>query len=204
MSDGDRTPIAAADAGASAALLPDDPALAVIELSSIARGYPVADAMVKKAPVLLVDCRPVSPGKFLVLVTGDVASVDEAFRAGLAVAGDCLVDKLFLPQAHPSIGPAVRGMIPAAGIDSLAVVETFTVAAAILAADAATKAAAVRIVEMQLARGIGGKAFFSLSGALAEIEAAVEAASGAVDRALVLMTEIIPAPHEDLIGKLTG
>ena len=180
------------------------PALALIELASIARGYPVADAMVKRAPVALTDCRPVSPGKFLVLVTGEVAAVDEAFRAGLAVGGDRIVDRLFLPQAHPLIGPAVRGAIPAAGIESLAAFETTTIAAAILAADAAVKAAAVRIVEMQLGRGIGGKAFFTLSGPLAEIEAAVEAAAGVIDRALVLATEIIPAPHEDLIAKLPG
>ena len=180
----------------------DDPSLALIELSSIARGYQVADAMVKKAPVVLSECRPVSPGKFLVLVTGDVASVDEAFRAGLAVAGDLVVDKLFLPQAHPLIGPAVRGMIGPVVIASLAIVETHTVAATILAADAAAKAAAVDIVEMQLARGLGGKAFFSISGALEDIEAAIEAATSVVDRARVVGTEIIPAPHEDLLAKV--
>jgi microcompartment protein CcmL/EutN len=179
-----------------------DPALALIELSSIARGYPVADAMVKRAPVALADCRPVSPGKFLVLVTGQVAAVDEAFRAGLAIAGDRLVDKLFLPHAHPQIVPAVGGAIVPAAIESFAAVETTTVAASILAADAAVKAAGVRIVEMQLARGIGGKAYFSLSGPLAEIEAALEAAAGAIAGALLVATEIIPAPHEDLLAKL--
>jgi len=179
------------------------PALALIELGSIARGYQVADAMVKKAPVALLDCRPVSPGKLLILVAGDVASVDEAFRRGLEIAADRVVDKLFLPQAHDMIAPAVRGEATAAGgVDSLAIIETTTVAAAILAADAAAKAAAVRIIEMQLARGIGGKAFFTLSGDLAEIEAAVEAATGAIDRALLVLTEIIPAPHEDLVAKL--
>ncbi|HEY2900345.1 MAG TPA: BMC domain-containing protein [Polyangia bacterium] len=178
-------------------------ALALIELSSIARGYQVADAVVKKAPVVLRDCRPVSPGKFLVLFDGDVASVDEAFRRGIEVAGDRLVDKLFLPQAHPQLGPAVRGESNAsAGVESYAVVETLSVAAALLAADAAAKAAAVRLVEMQLARGIGGKAFFSLSGPLADIEAAVDAAIGITDRALLLGTEIIPAPHEDFLAKL--
>jgi microcompartment protein CcmL/EutN len=181
-----------------------DPALALIELASIARGYPVADAMVKRARVALADCRPVSPGKFLVLVTGQVADVDEAFRAGLEIGGDRIVDRLFLPQAHPLLGPAVRGTIPAAGIESLAAVETTTVAASILAADAAVKAAAVRIVEMQLGRGIGGKAFFTLSGPLAEIEAAVEAATGVIDRALIVATEIVPAPHDDLLAKLPG
>ena len=184
---------------------PSPPALALVELSSIARGYQVADAMVKKAPVTLLDCRPVSPGKFLVLVIGEVAAVDEAFRAGLAVAAERAVDKLFLPHAHASIGPAIRGAASAGpgGIDSFAVVETLTVASAILGADAAVKAAAVRIVEMQLGRGIGGKAFFTLSGPLAEIEAGVEAATNAIDRALVIGTETIPAPHEDLITKLS-
>jgi len=181
-----------------------DPALALVELSSIARGYPVADAMVKRAPVALAECRPISPGKFLVLITGQVAAVDEAFRAGLAVAGDRLVDKLFLPHAHFQIGPAVGGAIPPAAIASFAAVETTTVAATILAADAAVKAAAVRIVEMQLGRGIGGKGYFSLSGTLAEIEAAVEAAAGAIDGALLTATEIIAAPHEDFLAKLPG
>jgi microcompartment protein CcmL/EutN len=160
--------------------------------------------MVKRAPVALLDCRPVSPGKLLVLVAGGVAEVDEAFRRGVEVAGDRLVDQLFLAQAHPQVEPAVRGQAPgaAAGVDSLAVVETASVAATILAADAAAKAAAVRIVEMQLARGIGGKAFFTLSGPLAEIEAAVEAATDAVARDRVVGTEIIPAPHADLIARL--
>jgi microcompartment protein CcmL/EutN len=180
-------------------------ALALIELSSIARGYQVADAVVKKAPVALRDCRPVSPGKFLVLFDGDVASVDESFRRGLEIAGDRLVDKLFLPQAHEQLFSAARGEASArggAGVDSYAVVETLSVAAALLAADAAAKAAAVRIIEMQLGRGIGGKAFFALSGALPEIEAAVEAAVTVTDRALVLGTEIIPAPHEDFLARL--
>ena len=178
-------------------------ALALIELSSIARGYQVADAVVKKAPVVLRDCRPVSPGKFLVLFEGDVASVDEAFRRGLEVAGDRLVDKLFLPQAHPGLSPAVRGESSArTGVDSYAVVETLSVAAALLGADAAAKAAAVLLVEMQLGRGIGGKAFFALSGPLPDIEAAVEAAVTIIDRALLVGTEVIPAPHQDFVARL--
>ena len=177
--------------------------LALIELSSIARGYQVADAMVKRAPVRLLQCHPVSPGKFLVLVGGEVAAVDEAYRRGLEIASDRIVDKMFLAQAHAQLGPAVRGEANAHdGVESLAVVELSTVAAAIVAADAAAKAAAVHIVEMQLGRGIGGKAFFSLSGPLAEIEAAVEAAIDITDRALVVATELIPAPHGDLVAKL--
>jgi microcompartment protein CcmL/EutN len=180
-------------------------ALALIEVASIARGHRVADAMLKRAPVALLRAGFVSPGKFLVLVEGDVAAVDEAFREGTGIAGERIVDKLFLPQPHAELGPAVRGEARAGGaggVDSLGIVETSTVAATIVAADAAAKAAAVRIIEMQLGRGIGGKAFFTVTGPLAEVEAAVEAATGAIDGALVAGTEIIPAPHEDLVAKL--
>jgi microcompartment protein CcmL/EutN len=181
------------------------PALALIEVASIARGHRVADAMVKRAPVELLRCDAVSPGKFLVLVAGDVASVDEAFVAGLAIAGDATLDKLYLPQAHDQLAGALRGEAragEAAGIDALGIVETTTVAATILAADAAAKAAAVRIIEMQLARGLGGKAYFVVTGALAEVEAAVEAGVGVIAAATLLATEIIAAPHADFVSRL--
>ncbi len=179
------------------------PALALLELASIARGHRVADAMVKRAPVALLRCEPVSPGKFLVLVDGDVASVDEAFRAGLEIAGEATLDKLFLPQAHAQLAGALRGEARAGdGVDALGVVETTTVASTILAADAAAKAAVVRVIEMQLARGLGGKAYFVVTGALAEVEAAVEAGVGVIAAATLLATEIIAAPHADLVSRL--
>ena len=176
-------------------------ALALIELGSIARGHRVADAMLKRAPVGLLRAEWVSPGKFLVLVEGGVAAVDEAFRAGLEVAADRVVDRLFLPQAHASLWPALAGEPSSAAVDSLGIVETTTVAATLLAADAAAKAAAVRI-ELQLGRGIGGKGFFTVTGPLAEVEAAVEAAGAILEVAQLHATEIIAAPHVDLARKM--
>ena len=179
------------------------PALAVVELASIARGHRVADAMCKRAPVRLLRADAISPGKFVVLVEGDVAAVDESFRVGADVAADRAVDTLFLPQPHASLWPALAGEANAAeGVESLGIVETTTVAATVRAADAAAKAAKVRITEMQLGRGIGGKAFFTVTGALGEVEAAVDAAVGVLDAALLHTTEIIPAPHADFVAKL--
>jgi len=179
------------------------PALGVVELASIARGHRVADAMLKRAPVRLLRAEPVSPGKFVILIEGDVASVDESFRVGTDVAGDRTVDKLFLPQPHEALWPALAGSAKAGeGVESLGIVETTTVAATVRAADAAAKAARVRITEMQLARGIGGKAFFTVTGELGEVEAAIDAAVGVLDAALVHTTEIIAAPHADLAAKL--
>ncbi len=177
-------------------------ALALIELSSIARGHRVADAMLKRAPVNLLRADWVSPGKFLVLVDGSVAAVDEAYRAGLDVAADKVVDRLFLAQAHASLGLALAGDVRSGIVDSLGIVETTTVAATLLAADAAAKAAAVRLIELQLGRGIGGKGFFTVTGSLAEVEAAVEAAVAILEAPQLFATEIIAAPHADLTRKM--
>jgi microcompartment protein CcmL/EutN len=179
------------------------PALALVELASIARGHRVADAMCKRAPVGLVRADWVSPGKYLVLVEGEVAAVDEAFAVGVDVAGNQLLDRLILQQPHDELWPALAGESSAkAGVESLGVVETTTVAGTIRGADAAAKAARVRIIEMQLGRGIGGKAFFTVTGPLAEVEAAVDAAVGVLDARLVQETVIIPAPHADLAARL--
>ena len=177
-------------------------ALALLELGSIARGHRVADAMLKRAPVNLVRADWVSPGKFLVLVDGGVAEGDEAYRAGLEAAGDRLLDRLFLPQVHLSLWPALAGEARPGLVEALGIVETTTVAATLLAADAAAKAAQVRLIELQLARGIGGKGFFTVTGPLGEVEAAVEAAVAILDAAVLAATEIIAAPHADLARQL--
>ena len=113
------------------------PAIALLELESIARGYVVADAMVKRAPVRLLMTEAVSPGKFLVLCDGEVGDVDEAFREGMELAGSAVLDSLYLPQAHPGLSHALQGKAPRPALDSLGIVETQTVCSALLSADAA-------------------------------------------------------------------
>jgi microcompartment protein CcmL/EutN len=178
------------------------PAIALFEVESIARGYVVADAVVKKAPVRLLMTDTVTPGKFLVLIDGEVADVEASFHEGVEVAGPLLVDKLYLPLAHADLSPAIRGAVVPGFIDSLAVIELSTVAATLLAADAALKAAQVRLLKLELARGIGGKGYFSLTGSLDSVEAAIAAASTIVAPELLVNTEIIASPHGDLSSRL--
>jgi microcompartment protein CcmL/EutN len=180
------------------------PAIALLEIESIARGYVVADAVVKKAPSRLLMLEPITPGKLLVLFDGEVAEVEESFAAGVEAAGPLLLDKLFLPQASPQLAPALLGERAPDPIDSLGVVETRTVASALLAADTAVKAAEVRLVSMQLARGIGGKGYFTLTGKLDMIEAAVSAAAASIAPELLVGTEAIARPHAEMIARASG
>jgi hypothetical protein len=86
------------------------PAIALLEFDSIAVGMRAGDAMVKRAPVEVTYAGTVHPGKYLVLVGGDVASVEESYGAGLTAGGDAVIDRIFLPSAHPDISRYLRGM----------------------------------------------------------------------------------------------
>ena len=179
------------------------PALGTLELSSVARGVVVADAMVKKAPVELVFARAVSSGKFVILVSGEVADVEEAMNAAIAAAQATLVDRLLLPQAADSLLAALRRHAPSpTAVDAVGIFETFSVASTLHAADAAAKAARVEVAELRLADGLGGKAYFILAGEQADVEAALFAAEHVTPTGMLLARELIPRPHEDLLKHL--
>ena len=177
-------------------------ALGLIEVSSIARGHVVADAMCKRAPVELVLARTVSPGKHLTLVVGGVADVKEAMAAGFAVADEMFVDRLELAQVDPQLIEALRGTFATLDDHALGLIETLSVAAALASADGACKAADVRLVALRLADGIGGKAYYALQGTQGDVEAGLLAAEALVPAGLLVTKALIARPHEDLIAEL--
>jgi len=152
------------------------PALGLIELSSIALGIVTGDAMAKRAPISTLHAGTVHPGKYLVLVGGDVAAVDEALAAGRLAAGGSLLGELFLPAVDPAVVEALRGARRGSDGEALGIVETRTVASTLQAADAGVKGAAVELLEVRLADGLGGKAFALFGGQVTDVEAAVEQA----------------------------
>jgi len=159
--------------------------------------------MVKKAPVELVFARAVSSGKFVVLVSGEVADVDEALACAIETAQATLVDRLMLPQAADGVLAALRRAAPSVGVaDAVGIFETFSVASSLLAADAAAKAAEVEVAELRLADGLGGKAYFVVAGAQADVEAAMFAAEHVTATGMLLGREVIARPHEDLLKHL--
>jgi microcompartment protein CcmL/EutN len=149
-----------------------------------------------------VFAEPTSPGKYLLLFSGPVAEVQESHQAAVEFAGSGVIDQLWLPYAHPMLVQGLEEAFSAEWGESIGVVETHTVAAAILCADAALKEAEVRLMQLHLARGIGGKGYFTLSGSLDMVEAALLAAGKAVSENLLLTTELIQKPHPELRGSV--
>jgi microcompartment protein CcmL/EutN len=180
-----------------------DPAVGLLEFSSIATGIVAGDAMVKSSPVGSIYAGTVHPGKYLVLVSGDTASVGEALDVGRDVGAGALLDSLFLPDIHPAVtGSIVVGVDVAWGEDeALGIVETHTVAAAIEAADAGVKAAEVEVGAVRLADGLGGKGYVLFFGVVADVQAAMEAAAARVADRLVAHT-VIPQLHDAMAENL--
>ncbi|OGQ95038.1 MAG: hypothetical protein A2284_18740 [Deltaproteobacteria bacterium RIFOXYA12_FULL_61_11] len=174
------------------------PAIGVVELNSIARGTVVVDAMVKKAPVEIVRSHPVCPGKFIIIVAGGVDEVNEAMEAGRYWAGYTQVDAVIVEHVHPLVLPAIVASSEIPEIRSVGIVETYSSPAVVTAADAACKAADILLIEIRLAMGIGGKAYFTFTGLLHEVHAAMEAAIARIQSGLLIRTEIIPSPHEQV------
>jgi microcompartment protein CcmL/EutN len=167
-------------------------AIAAVETSSIAQGWVTADAMVKEADVLVLESATLSPGRYWILIGGQVAEVRAAHRRGVEVAADALLDQLLIPQLHESVLPALRGTVRASDDDAFGVLETLTAASAIVAADHAAKAAGIVVRDLRLANGIGGKGVVVISGPVSEVEAGVDAgrrearARGLLARAVVI------------------
>jgi len=171
------------------------PALAILEIRSIARGYVALDAMAKRAVVTVLQAEPITPGKYWIAIGGGEAEVEEALDAGVAVAADARLDHTLLPYAHESVLRAVLGGgRPTAPDGSLGVLEFDTLSSAIRACDAALKCTAVSLVDLHLARGIGGKGYLVLSGDLGDVEAALEAGAEAGGAEHVVGREVLPNP----------
>ena len=174
-------------------------AIGLVELTSIAKGLETADAMLKSAHVELLEAKPVCPGKCIVLVTGDVSAVQSAVDNGKAIGADAVIDDFILPNVHPSVILAIGSASPVSDIRALGIIETFSIASLIVAADTAAKAGDVELIEVRTGMGIGGKSFVVLTGDVASVKASVEAGVAlASERGMLVEQVIIPSPHYQL------
>ena len=173
--------------------------IGLIELSSVAAGYQVADTMLKAGNVRLLLSRSICSGKYMVLIGGETAAVEAAVAAGAETAHGCLIDEFVIANVHPDVFAALGRTQPAEPNGALGIVESFNVATLIQGADAAAKAAAVTLLEIRLAMALGGKAFCTLTGDVGSVNSAVSAGRRLLAEAGVLTNAVvITRPHPDV------
>lgn len=181
------------------------PALGFIEVSSISRGLFLTDVVLKKAPVRIIASQPVSSGKHVLLFTGEVAAVEESHQAALKEGDGTVLRHVLIPAVHEELSPFLDSIWSAAARTSPAqeavgMVESSSVAGAVLAADRALKTAAVALCRMRLGQGIGGKAYFVITGRQDDLEAALDAARTSLEQAdSYLRCDLLPRPLEETL-----
>jgi microcompartment protein CcmL/EutN len=172
-------------------------AIGMIEFKTVSSGMKAADRMVKTADVDLLQADTVCPGKFMALISGDLSAVNAAVESAAAMDSEQLIDKFVLGNPHESIFSALYGASEIESPNALGILETFSVAAAIVAADTAAKTALVDLIELRLARGMCGKSYLLLTGEVAAVEAAIERAKvGAGAGGMFLDSAVIPRPDK--------
>lgn len=178
-------------------------AIGMVEFTSIARGIYTADQMVKISEVEIVTAVSSCPGKYIAIVHGDVASVENAVQVGEKEAGEYFVDSIIIPNVNPDVFPAITGATMPERIQAVGIMESFSIATMIVAADAILKAAELEPIELRLGNGIGGKAYFTFTGDVAAVNAGIDAGIEiAKEKGLLVNAEVIPSPSERLIPSL--
>jgi microcompartment protein CcmL/EutN len=172
----------------------------MIELSSIARGIETCDNMVKAAQVDLLRASTVCPGKYMIIISGNTGYVRASMKEGKIRGAQFVVDELMIPNIHEQLIPAISMTNPVEARGAVGVLEFYSIASAIVAADVAAKAANVTLIEVRTGYAIGGKGFVTLTGDVGAVRAAVEAASKNAE--LLVGTTVIPRPAKQTFDAL--
>lgn len=173
--------------------------IGLIEVKNVSKGIRVTDEMLKSAGVSLIQSGSVCPGKYVTIIGGELSAIQSAVDRAELIAEESLIDKFVIGNLGDQVFEAICGTAVVKDKKALGIVETFTAASAIEAADAAVKAAVVSLIEIRVARGLGGKCFVTMTGNVADVTAAVEAGAAIASKTGVLInTEVIANPHPEL------
>lgn len=174
-------------------------AIGMVEYQTVSAGITAADLMIKTANIEILQSSVVCPGKYVTLISGELSAISAAIDAAKVQLGDRLTDSFVLGNPHDDIFPAIYGGAPVENAKALGILETFSAPAIIVAADTAAKTSEVSLIELRIARGMGGKSFMLLTGDVAAVSAAIDAAKARVgEEGLLLDCSVIPNPDKSL------
>ncbi len=184
----------------------DKNSIGIIELASIYKGFEVQDAVLKSANVEKLLARTICSGKFLILVRGGVADVEACLEVAREKGGFAIVDALIIPRIDPRVFPAITGPTTLQierPVDGMLVIETFSVATSIKAADYAVKEADLEINRIHVAMAIGGKGYVVITGNMDALKSAAEPAVEYIkEEGMLAGYTLIRNPHEELLKEL--
>lgn len=172
-------------------------AIGMIEFLSISKGIETCDFMLKESQVDILKSSTVCPGKYIVIIAGDTSEVKASMEVGKKNASETMVDALFIPNINEQVIPAITMVNQIDDINAIGVIEFYSIASAILAADTVTKSANVTLIEIKIGYAIGGKGVVIFTGDVDSVKVATENVTK--NSELLCGFTIIPRPSKQLI-----
>lgn len=184
----------------------DQAALAVIEFKSVPVGIYAADALLKKSPISLLKAGTIGCGKYMILLAGTTASVEEARAEALYHGGAQVADEVLLPDVHPALYAAALGGGLKVGEGPIFVLETPAVATCLEAVERMLKGVPVKLIELRLGDPkMAGKGLAIVQGDLYDVEAAQELALGVAEaRGQAVQHSLLTAPTDAILKELAS
>jgi microcompartment protein CcmL/EutN len=180
-----------------------DKSIGLVEYKTVPSGISAADKMVKTSQIEILEAQTVCPGKYIVLLSGSLSAVKAAVEAGIKGYEENVIDSFVLGNPHESIFRGISGTSDIKNPRALGIIETFSAASIIVAADICAKAARVDMVEIRIAKGMCGKSYLLMTGELAAVDAAAEAADKKLSEdGMLLDKSIVANPDQKLWEKL--
>ena len=177
--------------------------IGLIELKSIPAGVQTADEMLKAANVELLVATAICPGKYIIIISGQVGAVKSSMETGRQAAGAYLICHHTINNVHDSVPGALVGTAEVEKIAAIGMVETMSALTIVRAADIAAKASNVTLMEVRVARGLGGKGYLILTGEVSAVKSAINSCLNQLaDTGDITSTCVIPSPHKGLLEKL--
>ncbi len=174
-------------------------AIGMVEYQTVSTGILAADILVKTAEVDIIEAQTVCPGKYIVIISGELSAVRAAVDASKYQFDEKLIDSFVLGNPHESIFSAIYGTTQIEDVEALGVLETYSAASIIVAADVAAKTAAVDLIELRIAKGMCGKSYMLITGSVASVTAAIEKTKCQIEEnGFFLDSSIIAKPDEKL------
>ncbi|MDZ5724809.1 MULTISPECIES: BMC domain-containing protein [Acetobacterium] len=174
-------------------------AVGFMEFKSIPVGIESTDEMLKSANVELLMASPLCPGKYVSIIAGDVGAVEASIKNGAHVGGIHMLESHVIPNIHPDVLPAMLGAGEIGDVKSLGIVETINAISSILIGDICAKASNVELLEIRIARGLGGKGFVLITGEISSVKMAIQTAQTEMAESnLITSYSVIASPHKDI------
>lgn len=175
----------------------------MMEYKSVTTGITATDKMVKTAEVDILEAQTVCPGKYIVLLSGKLSAIKAAIESGTTDYAEDVIDSFILGNPHPSIFKGINGTAVVEETEALGIIETYSAASIIVAADICAKTAVTDIIEIRIAKGMCGKSYLLITGELAAVNESIEAAAKkATESGMLVDKSVIPNPDQKLWGKI--